>query len=347
MTFNNILIDWFSKNKRDLPWRTQSSAYAIWLSEVLLQQTRVAQGTPYFVRFIERFPTLTHLANAKEEEVLKLWQGLGYYARARNMLRCAQYVQSNYKGVFPEAYGQLVKLPGIGPYTAAAIASMAFNKVVPAIDGNVYRVISRYLGIELPVNTPAGKKAIEEGVAGLFETNDPGTLNQAMMELGALVCTPKKPACTFCPLQNSCHAFSRNMVELLPKKLPKKSAENRYLIRFCIEQEGNIALYQRDTHSIWAGLYDFPGLEVETEEAWKAFPANGSACLNGVELTWTTKPATLVHLLSHRRLNVHILHCRMPTISAATSWEFYAPDDLEKIPMTRLVTRYLKLNPFA
>jgi A/G-specific adenine glycosylase len=346
MTFNNILTGWFSKNKRDLPWRNNASPYSIWLSEILLQQTRVAQGTPYYYRFIEKFPTLSDLAKAKEDEVLKLWQGLGYYSRARNMLRCAQYIQNNLKGKFPEEYAELVKLPGIGPYTAAAIASMAFNKKVPAIDGNVYRVISRYLGIAIPVNTPPGKKAIEESLSVLFITDKPGDLNQAMMELGAMVCTPKKPACLECPLNQSCIAFDKKLTTELPRKLAKKAAENRYLIRFCIEKDGKIALYQRDTSSIWAGLYDFPGLELNNEKEWNTYVRQNSAELNGTVLTWDKAPATFVHLLSHRKLNVHIIRCRAEK-DKSFPWKYYSEEDLEKTPMTRLVTRYLQLNPFS
>ena len=206
--FNSKIHFWYSLYKRDLPWRNTNDPYLIWLSEIILQQTRIDQGLAYFTRFANEFPTVSALANASEDQILKLWQGLGYYSRARNLHFTAKCIQQNFNGFFPEDYTSILALRGVGEYTAAAIASISFNLEHPAVDGNVYRVIARYFGIFDPIDTNAGKKIFSKLAKELIKGTDPGMHNQAMMEFGALQCTPKNPDCLRCPLNESCFAYS-------------------------------------------------------------------------------------------------------------------------------------------
>ena len=220
-SFRTNIYDWYRINKRELPWRNTNDPYKIWISEIILQQTRVAQGTDYYLRFIERFPTVTQLATANEEEVLKLWQGLGYYSRARNLHTAAKTILESYGSTFPGNYKDIIHLKGIGPYTAAAISSIAFNLPYPTVDGNVYRVLSRYFGIGTAIDSNAGKKEFGQLAEELLLKKDPGMHNQALMEFGALQCTPKSPLCTECPVASSCFAFENALTEQLPLKEKK------------------------------------------------------------------------------------------------------------------------------
>jgi len=219
LLFSKTLITWYLKNKRDLPWRGIANPYFIWLSEIILQQTRVAQGTPYYFAFTKAFPTINDLATAEEETVLKLWQGLGYYSRARNLHAAAKYVVDELDGVFPATFSEIIKLKGVGDYTASAIASICFNKPTAVVDGNVYRVLARYYGIDTPINTTAGIKQFKTLAQALLDPEQPGTHNQAMMEFGARHCTPKSPDCSTCVFKNGCAAFGNDKVSLLPVKL--------------------------------------------------------------------------------------------------------------------------------
>lgn len=245
MYVSELIIPWYKKNKRFLPWREDKNPYSIWLSEIILQQTRVGQGTPYYHRFMESFPDVVKLAGASVEEVLLAWQGLGYYSRARNLHKAAGIIAHDFKGRFPSDYKDIRSLPGVGDYTAAAIASLAFNMPYAAVDGNVYRVLSRYLGINTPVNSSAAKKEFLMAATKLLDRNDPGTHNQAMIELGALICTPKNPACEICPLNNSCFALERSVVGLLPVKTVKVQSRTRYFFYFIIYYEEKIYIRQR------------------------------------------------------------------------------------------------------
>ncbi len=259
------LLNWYLINKRDLPWRNTSNPYIIWLSEIILQQTRVQQGLPYFQKFIRKFPTLKKLANAQNQEIMKLWQGLGYYSRARNMHETAKTIICDHKGIFPDKYHEIIKLKGIGPYTAAAIASFAFNEPIAVVDGNVHRVLSRYYGINESINTSEGKKFFAQRAQNFLNKKDPASHNQAMMELGSEICRPQNPLCYSCPLSKNCIAFSLNQQDLFPKKEKKLQIKNRYLNYFCFSFKDEMAIYQRPAGDIWQNLFDLPLIESERE----------------------------------------------------------------------------------
>lgn len=265
MTFSNQLIQWYLHNKRDLPWRNTQNPYHIWLSEIMLQQTRVAQGLPYFMAFTDAFPTVFDLANASEEQVLKLWQGLGYYSRARNLHKTAQYVAKECNGVFPDSYIELLKLKGIGEYTAAAIASFSYNEVVPVVDGNVFRVLSRYFDIETDISLASAKKEFATLALELMPKDNPAIFNQAIMEFGALQCVPKNPDCGICPMNNSCLALQKKKVHLLPVKSKKLKVKNRFFNYLIVEDDNNKTIIQKRTgKGIWENLYEFPLIETES-----------------------------------------------------------------------------------
>lgn len=262
MNFSKEIILWYRQNKRDLPWRKTKDPYRIWLSEIMLQQTRVAQGLPYYEKFIEAFPTVFDLANAEETEVLKLWQGLGYYSRARNLHYTAKDIVENYNGIFPSTYKELLQLKGVGDYTASAIASICFNEVTPVVDGNVYRVLARYFNIDIPINSIEGVKVFKKLAQEVIDKEDPANFNQAIMEFGAVQCKPQSPYCIVCPLHTSCAGLEKQRVNSLPVKLRKTKVKNRwfnYLV--VVSDEKETLLEQRKGKGIWQGLYQFPLLE--------------------------------------------------------------------------------------
>jgi A/G-specific adenine glycosylase len=266
MSFSNILIYWYLQNKRDLPWRNTKNPYFIWLSEIILQQTRVNQGLDYYTKFITSFPTIFDLANASEESVLKLWQGLGYYSRARNLHYSAKYIVKELNGNFPGCYNDLIKLKGVGDYTASAIASICFNEPTAVVDGNVYRVLARYFGLNTPINSTKGIKEFKQLSQLLQDPEKPDMHNQAIMEFGAVQCKPQNPDCNGCPLNNSCIAWQKNQVDSFPVKEKKKSVKKRYFNYLVIcDIEGRILLKQRRNKDIWQGLYEFPLVETPNE----------------------------------------------------------------------------------
>lgn len=265
MEFSKSLIHWYLQNKRDLPWRKTTGAYPIWLSEIMLQQTRVAQGLPYFLRFMEAFPTVHDMAAAPEEQVLKLWQGLGYYSRARNLHATAKQVAFDMDGNFPGSYAGLLKLKGVGDYTAAAIASISYGEAVPVVDGNVYRVLSRIFGIDTDISSGGAKKQFTEIAASLMPKGQVSEFNQAMMEFGALQCVPKSPDCTICIFNKDCVAFTTGRVGQLPVKLKKTKVTNRYFNYLVIKDSRGFSIVQKRTSKgIWHNLYEFPLLETES-----------------------------------------------------------------------------------
>ncbi|WP_309642665.1 A/G-specific adenine glycosylase [Flavobacterium sp.] len=266
MDFANSLTQWYLKNKRDLPWRNTRNPYFIWLSEIMLQQTRVAQGMPYFFSFTNAFPTVFDLANASEEQVLKLWQGLGYYSRARNLHKTAQYIASDLNGIFPNTYKELLQLKGIGEYTAAAIASFSFDENVPVVDGNVFRVLSRYFDVETDILSSGAKKEFAALAYELMPKDNPALFNQAIMEFGALQCVPKNPNCEVCPFNNSCLALQKNKIDQLPVKSKKAKARNRYFNYVIFSDDyQNTVIQKRSNKGIWHNLYEFPLIETEKE----------------------------------------------------------------------------------
>ena len=261
MNFQLEIINWYQLYKRDLPWRHTQDAYVIWLSEIILQQTRIEQGLPYFNRFLAAFPTVADFAAASETQVLKLWQGLGYYSRGRNMHYTALQVMDLHDGVFPVKYEQLLRLKGIGSYTAAAISSFAAGEARAVLDGNVFRVIARYYGIATPINSTEGKKEFEALAQQLIQDQDPMVYNQAIMEFGALQCKPKSPACEVCPLQLNCEARRQQLVAVLPVKLKKVVVRERYFNYLVLQQADQILVKKRQSGDIWQHLYDFPLIE--------------------------------------------------------------------------------------
>lgn len=308
MNFHNILINWYLQNKRDLPWRKTTNPYLIWLSEIMLQQTRVAQGMPYFFSFTKEFPTVSDLANADEEQVLKLWQGLGYYSRARNLHKTAQYVANELNGIFPPTYKELLKLKGVGEYTAAAIASFSYNEAVPVVDGNVFRVLSRYFDIESDIASPAAKKEFTELARELMPKDDPAIFNQAIMEFGALQCVPKSPNCTICVFNDSCLALQKKKVDVLPVKSKKTKVTNRFFNYLILEDVlGNTLIQKRTAKGIWHNLYEFPLLE--TQEI-ADFDFVSKAVQNDLFSGYTIigieecSHATVLHKLSHQHLHI-------------------------------------------
>lgn len=266
MNFSNLLIQWYLQNKRDLPWRNTQDPYPIWLSEIMLQQTRVAQGLPYFLSFTNAFPTVFDLANASEEQVLKLWQGLGYYSRARNLHQTAQHIAFDLKGVFPNSYKDLLQLKGIGDYTAAAIASFAYAEAVPVVDGNVFRVLSRYFALETDIAIASSKKEFAALAFELMQKDKPALFNQAIMEFGALQCVPKNPNCEICVMNSSCLALQQKKVSVLPVKSKKLKVKYRFFNYLVFEDpQGHTAIQKRTGKGIWHNLYEFPLVETDDE----------------------------------------------------------------------------------
>ncbi len=306
--FSEKIISWYLLNKRDLPWRRTKNSYNVWLSEIILQQTRVTQGLPYYKKFIKTFPNLQDLAKASEQEVLKLWQGLGYYSRARNMLATAQYVDTILNGKFPTTYTELLKLKGVGDYTASAIASFCHGEITPVLDGNVYRVLSRYFGIKTPIDTSKAKKEFKSLALELIDTNNPGLFNQAIMEFGSLQCTPKKPDCQKCPLHDSCVALQMEEVAVLPKKLKKLKIRKRFFNYLVLDiNTAKTLVKQRKDKGIWKNLYEFPLVETENEIGVNLLISNIDF-INFIEKQdFSLKeftPNQIVHKLSHQHLHI-------------------------------------------
>ena len=303
MTFQNTLINWYQIHKRDLPWRHTNDAYTIWLSEVILQQTRVEQGLPYFHKFLSNFPTVHHFAAASEVQVLKLWQGLGYYSRGRNMHATAQIVVNHFDGIFPNGHDDLLKLKGIGEYTAAAISSFSSGEARAVVDGNVFRVLSRYYGIVTPINSPAGKKEFFKLANELLYLDDSALYNQAIMEFGAMQCKPKSPDCSVCPLNQSCFARLNNRVNELPVKIKKAAQKHRFMNYFICRRELEIIVRERQAGDIWQHLYDFPCIETDNEMLDEHF-------LSGVKETFGQE-ADLSLINSKKHILTHqIIHLR-------------------------------------
>ncbi len=256
-------MTWYASSHRPLPWKGEKDPYVIWLSEIILQQTRVEQGLPYFQRFVSKYPTVKELADAPQDEILKLWEGLGYYSRARNMHEAAKYIADELNGRFPRSFEEILKLKGVGPYTAAAIASFAYDLPHAVLDGNVFRVLARFLGIDLPIDSTGGKKHFKIIADQLLDKQQAGKYNQAIMDFGATQCTPQKPACDRCPLQTQCQAFSLNKVDQLPVKAKKIRRRTRFFHYFVINQENKVWIRKREQKDIWRNLYDFPLVELE------------------------------------------------------------------------------------
>lgn len=337
--FSDKIVKWYLENRRPLPWRDTTDPYRIWLSEVILQQTRVAQGLPYYQRFTDTFPTVHDLAGASEQQVLRLWQGLGYYTRARNLHKCAKTIVASYDGRFPSGSSELIKLPGIGHYTAAAIASFAFGEKVAVVDGNVYRILSRIFGIDTPINTPNGQKRFTQLANELISDSRPGLHNQAVMEFGATFCTPRNPRCPECPFRRSCQALALDLVDVLPVKTPGRKTRNRYFYYLVIERNGALLMKKRDAKDIWHGLFDFLLIE-------KNRPVDAQKLIAEVRPRLTNLAGVsgkYVHTLTHQ-----IIHGRFICLKAKSGFRapdsrfsFYTPKEIADLPKPVLISRFL------
>ena len=333
MNFAATLLQWFKNNGRSLPWRETKDAYAIWLSEVILQQTRIVQGMSYWERFMAQWPTVNDLAAATENEVLKAWQGLGYYSRARNLHTAALQVME--LGGFPQTFKELKTLKGVGDYTAAAIASIAFGEPVAVVDGNVYRVLSRYYGIETPIDSTEGKKEFQALAQSLLPINKPADYNEAIMDFGATQCTPNSPHCSACPLCETCVAFREQRINELPVKSKKVKQRERHFTYLCIEYEGKIAIHQRGAGDIWQGLWEFPQEEHLTSSEDSAWKTEAQLLQKGVK-----------HILTHQILLADIYlwqPTRRPQLPSEFIW--IEKQDLENYALPRLIEILLKAVP--
>lgn len=303
--FSTTIIGWYSKNKRDLPWRSSKNPYNIWLSEIILQQTQVKQGLPYYLRFIKQFPSIRHLAQAKEDDVLKLWQGLGYYSRARNLHHTAKFILSEHKGKFPEKYTEIRRLKGVGDYTAAAIASFAFDLPYAVVDGNVYRLLSRLFGIREAIDSGKGKVLFRDLAQELLPEKMAALYNQAIMEFGSGYCKPKKPDCPNCVFSERCIAYRKGWVDTLPFKAKaiKQSTRHFHYLVF-LDSTGNTMIRKRNDADIWKGLYEFPLVEGEMEEQgaelYKSFRKYSGRTLQKKQVVY--KSQFYIHQLSHQKI---------------------------------------------
>ena len=323
------ILEWYDQNKRNLPWRDSKNPYFIWISEVVLQQTRVEQGAPFFHRLIEAFPSVEALAAATEQEVLTVWKGLGYYSRARNLHKAAQQIITAHSGVFPREFLALKKLPGVGEYTAAALSSICFNQAIAAVDGNVIRVVSRLLDLSDPVESSQTARSITEFANEILSPTRPGDFNQAMMDFGSMVCTPKSPSCASCPLATVCLARINNTQHLRPVKKPKKKAINRFLLFKVQLQEGKIRMIQQQKGSIWENLFLFPFDEFSSEAAFLARISQERLMIND----------RAIHVLSHQRLHYAVVMTQEHTPASREFW--FSREELYDLPTPILVPRIL------
>ncbi len=345
MNFSNSIIQWYLKHKRDLPWRDTLDPYKIWLSEIILQQTRVEQGLPYYLKFTDAFPTITDLANASEDIVLKHWQGLGYYSRARNLHHSAQTVRDRFQGRFPSSYSEIISLKGVGEYTAAAIASFSYNLPHAVVDGNVIRVISRVFGVLDPVDSMFGLGEVKSIAARELDLERPALHNQAIMEFGALQCVPVNPNCGDCPLSGVCYAKKMEVVKEIPLKSKKTAVKNLFLYYAVVKYKNGLFVKRRDSEGIWKGLYDFPVLESETpilEEQVLSFFNKEYALSNQAVLT-DISPAYR-HLLSHRKIEARFFRFEVNNIPSFSldKANWFSVDKILEKGVPRLIERYFE-----
>jgi len=343
--FSKTLLEWYRQNKRELPWRDEQNPYKIWVSEIILQQTRIAQGCDYYLRFVERFPNISQLAEASEDEVLKYWQGLGYYSRARNLHAGAKYIMKNHKGIFPENHADILKIKGVGEYTAAAIASFAFQLPFPAVDGNLFRVLTRIFGITTPIDTAAGKKEVTKLAMQLINSTHTGTFNKALMDFGSLQCTPSLPKCSDCCFSFFCVAKKQDLTTLLPVKSKKISIKIRHFYYLHIINGEKNYICKRSAKDIWQGLYEFPLIESEKkllQEEILGHPYTVGILKNCQWAIETISPV-YKHQLSHQTIfgqNLVIkINKGMPLFGK--NMLAVSIKELERYPISRLMERVL------
>lgn len=346
--FSSRIISWYGQNKRDLPWRSVADPYKIWLSEIILQQTRVNQGLPYYHEFIRLFPTVSDLAMAEEKEVLRAWQGLGYYSRARNLHKCANFINENLGGIFPKTYEQLLKLPGIGPYTAAAIASFAYGEKVAVVDGNVFRVLARVYGMADDIATGKGQKAFQKKANEVIPSDRPAIYNQAVMEFGALHCTPANPDCLNCVFNIECHARIHHQQSFLPVKTKKLKIRKRYFNYLVLNYEGKIMLKERKDKDIWLGLYDFPLIEDNINHSANSLITNSSFKKLNLKDLLIEESQQYKHILSHQHIYAKFFMMEVDSTEVITdeAYGFYNQDEILDLPKPVLISSYLNETVF-
>ncbi|WP_159637011.1 A/G-specific adenine glycosylase [Sphingobacterium composti Ten et al. 2007 non Yoo et al. 2007] len=343
MIIADELISWYKKNGRDLPWRHTKDPYIIWLSEIILQQTRVEQGLPYFYRFAENYPTVKDFANADEDDLLRLWQGLGYYSRVRNMHRAAKIVMADYDGIFPNTYDDVIKLSGVGEYTAAAIASFSKNEKKAVLDGNVFRVLSRYFGIDTPINSSVGKKQFQALANEVVSDTQPGLFNQAIMDFGATICKPKNPACENCILRLGCTASKNGLVNLLPVKTKGKASRNRYFNYFIIEKNDAYVFTKRGVNDVWANMYEFPLIETESDLSTEELQLHGKFKQEFEDVKILSIGEPIKHILSHQNIYAKFYRVvdEQNNIKKKPSWNYYNSDNLDKLAKHKLIFSFI------
>ncbi len=353
--FSKQLLFWYSQNKRDLPWRETNDPYLIWISEIILQQTRVAQGLEYYKRFVGKWPDVQSLAAAPEQEVMKMWQGLGYYSRARNLLSAARTVVSDYAAQFPETSAGLKKLKGIGDYTAAAIASIAFHEKIGVVDGNVIRFLTRVFGIDEASDSPVCRQIVQQKANELLGDSHPGTFNQALMEFGALMCTPTNPDCLSCPLNSICEAYRQNAVALYPEKKQKVKVRDRYFSYLVFLVDRNREKYtfirKRNENDIWKGLYEFPLIESDrmlmAHEIVENAEFNELIGAHSFRLLFVSPE--IRHQLTHQRLHARffVFQIEKAFNSKPESLSLVNLNQLGEYPLPRLIDRFLQQNDLS
>ncbi|MBX2961186.1 MAG: A/G-specific adenine glycosylase [Cyclobacteriaceae bacterium] len=342
--FSKKVVEWYNQNKRSLPWRNTKDPYKIWLSEIILQQTRVNQGLPYYQNFIKEFPDVHALANTPEQKVLRLWQGLGYYTRARNLHKAAKEISSKHGGKFPTAFSDLKKLPGIGEYTAAAIASISFGEAAAVVDGNVFRVLARIYGIDTPINSTEGKRTFFALANQLIDKKQPALFNQAMMEFGALHCTPKNPQCSTCTFKSTCLANKGNLQPDLPAKLASKKSKRRYFYYVVIRKGNSLLMKQRTNKDIWNGLFDFYLIEVPRIMRMERLYQHDPFLKKITPLVKSeTVSSVYKHILSHQTIMAKFIILDLSNYSSVTplSMVFYSPKKMTELPKPTLISRFL------
>lgn len=344
--FSGILLQWYKENRRDLPWRNTTDPYLIWISEIILQQTRVVQGMDYFLRFTERFPDIRSLAEAEEDEVLKYWQGLGYYSRARNLHAAARDLMNRFNGHFPESYDEVLSLKGIGAYTAAAICSFAWRQPYAVVDGNVYRVLSRVFGIDSPVDSHEGQKQFAKLASVLLDRECPDLYNQAIMDFGAIQCVPKSPDCMFCPLRDKCVAYGQGKISQWPVKKGKTLVKPRYFNYLHLRCRGKLLLSRRSAKDIWQNLYEFPLIETKRDMEWEELIKEKDFLrlfATVPDLKLLKQYPAFKHVLSHRIIFARFYEIELSVFHSELSSYIEIPEsDLEKYAVSRLISLYLE-----
>lgn len=343
---SDSLCGWYEENKRDLPWRNTNNPYLIWLSEIILQQTRVAQGMDYFLKFKTHYPTVKDLAIASEDEVLKDWQGLGYYSRARNLHAAAKYIVEELDGKFPNTFMEIKKLKGVGDYTAAAISSFAFKQPHAVVDGNVYRVLSRYYGIGTAIDSTAGKKEFQNIASQILNPKTPDTHNQAIMEFGALQCTPKSPNCSNCPISNNCIAFQDELINQLPFKEGKIKQRKRYFNYLVIEHKNSLLIEKREGKGIWQNLYQFPLIETDKEIDSKKLITTEAfkEVIKTNKFEIYSESGVRKHILSHQILLAKFYHLRLSDTARNLNEKYseISTSKLAEYAVPKLIDNYVR-----